>query len=81
MFHSDLMEIDRPSRAWSVVGKLAVLVTIVVGILQGLKLVRSEPAARVLATVTFSQFSLPPDLVEQLESLRALRDSDRAKQF
>ncbi len=75
------MEIDRPSKTWSVVGKLAVLVAIVVGILQGLKLIRSEPAARVLATVRFSEFSLPPDLVEQLESFRRLRDSDSAKQF
>jgi hypothetical protein len=75
------MEMDRPSKAWSVVGKLAVVVTIVVGILQGLKLIRDEPTARVTATVKCSDFTLPPDLAEQFERFRKLTDSTAAKEF
>jgi len=58
-----------------------VVVTIIACILQGWKLVRSEPAARVVATGKYSEFSLPPDLLEQLESFRGLRDSAFAKEF
>jgi hypothetical protein len=75
------MEIDRPSKAWSLVGKLAVVVTIAVGVLQGLKLIRNEPAARVVATVRCSEYSPSPDLVEQFERFSKLTDSTAAKEF
>ncbi len=79
----ETVQLDRPSKVWTVIGKFAVVVTILAGgIAVWTFFFQEKPsAAKVSATGYYFDFQLPPDLLEQVEVLRKLQDASNADRF
>ena len=82
------MDFNRPSRFWSAVGKLALVVGIAAGAItlwqyftrRDITVVNPlEP--QLVGTIQYSRFDLPPDIVDQFDALRKRRDLDFAEKY
>jgi len=87
------MDINPPSRFWSAVGKIALLLTVIataVGLWRNLSPLRERtapiagpegPAAQLVGTVDYFLFDMPPNIGSQIETLRNLTGREIANGF
>lgn len=87
------MDINPPSRFWSAVGRIALLLTVIatgVGLWRNLApradrvaatAQPESPAAQLVGTIDYFDFDLPPNIGSQIETLRTLSDRKVASSF
>jgi hypothetical protein len=89
------MDINSPSRFWSALGKIALLVTVIGGLVALWKAfapggpqpggvpasVVNGTAPRVIGTLSYFDFELPPDILAQIQNLRDLMRPETAERF
>lgn len=87
------MDINPPSRFWSAVGRIALLLTVIgsaVGLFRAIWPPSEKttiishtdgPAAQLLGTIDYFAFDLPPNIGSQLDTLRGLTRREAAEGF